>query len=504
MRQSPTRKATNRKGFAMFDSLSEKFAHAFRALQGNNKISPSNIEATLKEIRGSLLEADVNFRVVKEFTAAVRERAMGEEVLQGVSPGEQFIKIVQDELARVMGQAHQGLDLDRPKPLPILVVGLNGQGKTTFAAKLALHLKEKHKQSVLLVPADTFRPAAKEQLATLAEKVGVDFFDSNLAHHPRHIAAVAMGQAKREHRDIVIIDTAGRLHVDDGLMKQMVEIKRAVASYGPEVLMVADAMTGQEAVTVAKHFHAAVQLNGVALSKMDSDARGGAALSIRHVTGVPIKYLSTGEKMQDLELFHPDRLAGRILDKGDVVSLVEKAQAAIDEREADNMMKRIEKGQFSVEDLMKQMDIMKGLGNLSSVLKMLPGMGGALRKLGDLTPADNEIKRIRVLIDSMTYTERKNYKIIKSSRMERIAKGSGHDLKTVRNFLDNFGQMEKVMGSIKHIMRGGGPTSLANLYRGIKSGKGGGKKSKVGPQLAGVPKRKKGKGRGPWGGGFFR
>ncbi len=478
----------------MFDSLSERFSNAFKALQGNTKITPSNIEATLKEIRGALLEADVNFRVVREFTNTVREKAMGEEVLKGVGPGEQFIKIVQDELAQVMGQAHEGLNLDRPKPFPILIVGLNGQGKTTFAGKLALHLKEHHKQSVLLVPADTFRPAAKQQLATLAEKVGVHFFDSNLSYHPRHITALALDHAKRENLDMVIVDTAGRLHVDDGLMKQMVEIKRSVAKFDPEVLMVADAMTGQEAVNVAKHFHQAVKLTGVALSKMDSDARGGAALSIRHVTGVPIKYLSTGERMQDLELFHPDRLAGRILDKGDVVSLVEKAQAAIDEREAENMMKRIEKGQFSVDDLMKQMDIMKGLGSLSSVLKMLPGMGGSLRKLGDLTPADNEIKRIRVMINSMTYTERKDYKIIKASRMERIAKGAGHDLQTVRNFLDNFGQMEKMMGSIKHIMRGGGPSSLSNLYRGVKGG----------PQTARKPKRKKGKARGPWGGGFFR
>lgn len=399
-----------------------------------------------------------------------------------------------------MGTANEEIGLDRPGPVPVLVVGLNGQGKTTFSGKLSLHLRSKKKKDVLLVPADTFRPAAKDQLNTLAKNIGVDVFDSNLSLHPKEIAKLAMEEARKLKKDVVIIDTAGRLHVDDELMGQLKEVKQELASLNPEVLMVADAMTGQEAVNVSQTFHEAVGLTGIVLSKMDSDARGGAALSIRHVTGVPIKYISTGEKMKDLELFHPDRLAGRILDMGDVVSLVEKAQENIDEKEAEKMMKNLEKGRFTVEDFMKQMDMIKNLGSMGSILKMIPGMGGMMRQIGDLSPAEDEMKRMRVIIDSMTKVERQDYKVIKESRIQRIAKGSGNTEQAVKDFLAKFRQMEKMMGGMMQMMKGGGMPGMPGMpglpgmgsTPGFRQQPGGNGKQK-----------KKGKKKGPWGGGFF-
>ncbi len=488
----------------MLDHLSDKFAEAFKNISGKGKISESNIEETLKVVKTALLEADVNFKVVKSFINNVKEKALGEKVIKGVNPGEQFIKIVHDELASIMGDENASLDIERDGPVPILIVGLNGQGKTTFSGKLSLFLRQKEKKNVLLVPADTFRPAAKDELITLAKNMGMDYFDSDLGKHPKDIAQDALAFAKENNKDIVIIDTAGRLHVDDELMGQIKEVRESLNSYNPEVLMVADAMTGQEAVNVAKSFHEAVNLTGVVLSKMDSDARGGAALSIRQVTGVPIKFISTGEKMKDLELFHPDRLAGRILDMGDVMSLVEKAEEAIDQDEAEKMMKRLEKGQFTVEDFMKQMDMMKNLGSMGSIMKMIPGMGGMMRQLGDLSPAENEMKRMRVIIDSMTKAERQNYKLIKESRMERIAKGSGNSLANVKDFLNKFRQMEKMMGGMMQMMKGGG---LANMMGGMGGGGGMPDLSAMGdmpglPGMGGKPKKKRKKG-GKWGGGFF-
>lgn len=480
----------------MFDNLSEKFAGAFKHIQGKSKISESNIEDALKEVRTALLEADVNFKVVKSFIAAVKEKALGEKVISGVNPEEQFIKIVQDELALVMGSANEELSLDRPGPVPVIVVGLNGQGKTTFSGKLSLHLKNKNKKSVLLVPADNFRPAAKDQLITLAKSMDMDYFDSDLSMKPADIARAGFEEAKRLQKDVVIIDTAGRLHVDDHLMGELVQVKKELADLDPEILMVADAMTGQEAVNVAKVFHEAVGLTGIVLSKMDSDARGGAALSIRHVTGVPIKYISTGETMKDLELFHPDRLAGRILDMGDVVSLVEKAQESIDEKEAENMMKNLEKGKFSVDDFMKQMDMMKNLGSMSSIMKMIPGMGGMLREVGDLSPAEDEMTRMRVIINSMTKKERQDYKIMKDSHINRIARGSGNTVQAVKDFIAKFKQMEKMMGGMMQMMKGGGMPGMGmpgmpgmGAEPGFRQGK--------------QKKNKKGKKKGPWGSSFF-
>ncbi len=482
----------------MFDTLSEKFSNAFKVIQGKHKITEENIDETLKQVRTALLEADVNFKVVKDFVMAVKEKAMGEKVISGVNPEQMFIKIVHDELAKVMGTANEELTLERASVIPVMVVGLNGQGKTTFSGKLAHHLTEKKKKDVLLVPADTFRPAAKAQLQILAKTINVECFDSDLKLHPREIALQALLYAEKNGKKVVIIDTAGRLHVDEELMSQLKEVRKAIDSFKPEVLLVADAMTGQEAVSVAKVFHEAVTLTGVVLSKMDSDARGGAALSIRHVTGVPIRYISTGEKMKDFELFHPDRLAKRILDMGDVVSLVEKAQEEINENEAEDMMKNIQKGRFTVDDFLKQMEMMGRLGSMGSILKMIPGMGGALRQIGDLSPAENELKRIKVIISSMTKQERQNYKLVKDSRIQRIAKGSGNTEAQVRDFLGKFKQMEQMMGSLGALMGGGMPGMPGmGQQKGFRQ-KGGGM-----PNPFEMAKEKKGGGKGPWGKKYF-
>lgn len=481
----------------MFDTLSEKFSDAFRNIQGKGKINEDNIEQTLKEVRTALLEADVNFKVVKDFTARVKEKALGEKVLRGVKPGEQFVKIVHDELSAMMGSESAELSFDGQKLGVVLVVGLNGQGKTTFCGKLSRHLKEKKEKQVLLVPADTFRPAAKDQLKTLASQVGVECFDSDLNKHPKLIAEEAIEYAKAQGKNLVIIDTAGRLHVDEELMGQIAEVRRALDNVKPEVLLVADAMTGQEAVNVAKSFHEKVGLTGVVLSKMDSDARGGAALSIRYVSGVPIRYISTGEKMKDLELFHPDRLAGRILDMGDVVTLVEKAEETIDKNEAERMMKNLEKGRFTVDDFLKQMEMLNNLGSMGSLLKMIPGMGGLMRQVGDLGPAEEEMKRMKVIISSMTKEERQNYKMVKESRIKRIARGSGNTEKAVQDFLAKFRQMEKMMGGMMAMMKGGGMPGMPQVG-GQKLPPGGGQF----PGMGGKAKKPRKKG-GPWGGGFF-
>ncbi len=482
----------------MFDQLSEKFSNAFKHISGKNKISESNIDETLKEVKTALLEADVNFKVVKNFITAVKEKSLGEKVIAGVNPGEQFIKIVHDELAAVMGNENEALNLDRPPVIPILIVGLNGAGKTTFSGKLAYFLNQKHKKDILLVPADTFRPAAKDQLMTLAKSIGIDCFDSDLKLPPEKIAKLGIEEARRLHKDVVIIDTAGRLHIDQELMGQIKEVKRAIADLIPEVLFVADAMTGQEAVDVAKSFHEAIGLTGVVLSKMDSDARGGAALSIRYATGVPIRFVSIGEKMKDLELFHPDRLAKRILDMGDVLTLVEKAEEVIDEKEAEKLMQKMEKNRFTINDFMQQMEQMSKLGSMTDLLKMIPGMGGMLRQLGDISPAEAEMKKIKAMIGSMTKKEREDHTLLNQSRKNRIAKGSGTTLDGVNGFVKRFEQMRSMMsGMLGQMMKGGMP----NL--GAMMGGGGG--MGAGPK---TPKIKVGKGkikktRGPFGGGYF-
>ena len=474
----------------MFDSLSEKFSDAFKNLSGKGKITESNIEDTLKQVRTALLEADVNFKVVKEFVNKVKEQALGEKVIRGVNPGEQFVKIMHDELSALMGEEHTPFKFDRPLN-PILIVGLNGAGKTTFTGKLALYLKKKQKEDVYLIPADNFRPAAKDQLIKHAKSLAIDYFDSDLSLHPKDIVLAGMEEAKRLGKKVVIVDTAGRLQVDDELMGQLVEVKEALKD--PEVLLVADAMTGQEAVNVAKVFHEKIGLTGAVLSKMDSDARGGAALSIRYVTQVPIRFISVGEKMSELEAFHPDRLAKRILDMGDVVSLVEKAKASIDEKEAERKMKRLEQKKFTINDFIGQMDQINKLGSMSSILKMIPGMGGALRQIGDLSPAENEMKKMRVIINSMTKKERENHKLLNDSRVTRIAKGSGTKESDVKEFINKFEQMQSMMINMMGMMKGGGMPNIPGMppMPGFRQAPGQGKQ------------KKKGKKKGQFGSKFF-
>lgn len=446
----------------MLDTLNEKFSDAFRNLRGKGKISEANIEETLKSVRTALLEADVNFKVVKDFIEKVKVEALGEKVLKGVEPGQQFVKIVHDQLTALMGDTHQELNLSVPSPAVILVVGLNGAGKTTFSGKLALHLRSKLKKDPYLVPADNFRPAAKDQLLTHARNLSVDYFDSDLSMTPAQIAKAAIEEAKRLRKDVVIIDTAGRLQVDEELMGQLVDLKNSINA--AEVLLVADAMTGQEAVNVAKVFHEKVHLTGVVLSKMDSDARGGAALSIRHATGVPLKFVSTGEKLKDLEPFHPDRLAKRILDMGDVLTLVEKAQDAINEDDMMGMMKNLEKGRFTIADFVRQMETINKLGSMGSILKMIPGMGGMMRQLGDLSPAEAEMKKMRVMINSMTAKEREDTKLLKQpTRLARIARGSGKTEADVKDFLQKFEQMEKMMVGMMGMMKGGAMPNIPGM-----------------------------------------
>jgi signal recognition particle subunit SRP54 len=472
----------------MFDQLSEKFSDAFKNIQGKGKISESNIEETLKVVRTALLEADVNFKVVKSLVSQIKDKALGEKVLKGVKPSEQFIKIVHDELAELMGGEHKELSFKK-SPHPILIVGLNGAGKTTFTGKLALYLRSKKKKDVYLIPADNFRPAAKEQLIIHAKNLGVEYFDSDLSLKPAEIVKAGMLEAKKLGKDVVLIDTAGRLEVDEELMGQLSDVRNLLPE--AEVLLVADAMTGQAAVDVAKVFHERVKLTGAVLSKMDSDARGGAALSIRHVTGVPIRFISVGEKMKDLEPFHPDRLAKRILDMGDVLTLVEKAEEAIDEKEAERMMNKIEKNQFSINDFVKQMEMMGKLGSMQSIMKMIPGMGGMLRQVGDLGPAEQEMKSMKVLISSMTNQEKEDYKIISNSRKERIAKGSGKKISDVDQFLQKFEQMRSMMSGMMGMMKGGSTPGIPGMG------------SPKGFRQPPVKKKKQGKSKGPFGGGFF-
>ena len=471
----------------MFDRLSEKFTDAFKALQGKGRITESNIAEALGNIRKALLEADVNITVVKNLIESVKDKSLGTKVLRGTNPADQFVKILHDELTRIMGGEHREINFDKTPLTVVLIVGPNGQGKTTFAGKLAYFLREKKKKSPLLIPADTFRPKAKEQLQTLAESIKADVFDSDLRTHPKDIALNGLAFAKENGHDVAIIDTAGRLHVDDELMKQVAELKKSLVSFDLNVLLVVDAMMGQEASHMAQSFHRTVGLTGVALSKTDSDARGGAALSIAHVTGIPIAYMSTGEKLKDLELFHPERLAGRILDMGDVVSLVEKAEEAIDEKEAARMLAKAEKGKFSVDDLVKQMDMISKMGSMTSLLKMMPGASGLTKKMGDLTGLEREMKRIKTVVGSMTKQERKNYRILDKSRIKRIAKGSGIGESLVEGFLSRFRSMEQMLGPMAKMMNSGG--GLPNLSPSF---------------LPGGRGQKKRHSRGPWGKGFFQ
>lgn len=446
----------------MFEKLSDRMTDSLRKLSGKAKITEANVEEAIKEVRMSLLEADVNFKVVKRFVDNVKAKALGEKVIRGVDAGQQFTKIVHDELVSLLGNEAVGLQVSA-QPTVVFLVGLQGVGKTTTAAKLAMHVQNKLKKKPALIPVDIYRPAAIQQLQTLGQQIGIPVFNSDPSRKPGEILKEAKTWAQAEGAEVVIIDTAGRLQLDEALMNELKELK---SLWQPqEVLLVADAMLGQQSVEVAQGFHDQVGLTGLILTKVDGDARGGAALSIREAIGIPIKFLGVGEKQKDLEVFHPDRLASRILDMGDIVSLVEKAQEVIDEDEAKRSADRMMKGEFTADDFLKQIRQMKKLGSMESIMKMLPGMGGMMKQMKDMTPPDEELKKIEAIISSMTLLERSNSRIINGSRKVRIAKGSGTRVQDVNKFVKQFETAKKMMTGLMKMGLGGGMPGLGSNFK---------------------------------------
>ncbi|MDX1524020.1 MAG: signal recognition particle protein [Anaerolineae bacterium] len=429
----------------MFDNLQDKLQGVFDQLNRRGRLSEADVDKALREVRLALLEADVNFKVVKEFIKRIRDRAIGVEVTKNISPGQQVVKIVHEELLETLGEPAK-LDLGGASPHVIMMVGLQGSGKTTTTAKLALQLRQaKHRP--LMVAADTRRPAAIEQLKVLGRELDIPVYSEDVSVSPPQICKNAIAVAKSGAHNIVILDTAGRSQIDDALMEELSQIK---ANTNPkEVLLVADAMTGQEAVRVAEGFHNQVNLTGLILTKIDGDARGGAAISIRSVTGVPIKYLGTGEKSSDLEQFHPDRMASRILGMGDVLSLIERAEEVLDEDVAERGAKRMLEGNFDLEDFLEQLQQIKKLGPLNKVIEMIPGMG---QLAGNIPQEDMErqLKRTQAIISSMTAKERRNPKLLNGSRKRRVAKGSGTTVPEINQLLGQFRQMQKMMKQLKN------------------------------------------------------
>ena len=428
----------------MFESLSDRLSGVFRSFSGRGQLTEENVQAGLREVRLALLEADVNFKVVKDFVESVREKCLGQEVLKGVNPSQQVIKIVNDELVSLLGGETAGLDLQGREPAVIMLVGLQGSGKTTSAGKIA-NILRKQKMRPYLVPADVYRPAAIDQLTVLARQLDMPCYPSTVDMNPVDIAKAALEEARREQATVLLLDTAGRLHVDEPLMQELEAIKAAVQPQ--EILFVADAMTGQDAVTVAESFNQRLGITGVVLTKMDGDARGGAALSIRAVTGAPVKFVGMGEKLSEMEVFHPDRIAGRILGMGDVLTLVEKAQSAINAEEAEELARKMKKASFDLEDFRTQMRRIKKLGSLDSILKMIPGLGGLRDKLAEASGAmpEKEMARTEAIISSMTMAERRNPDILNGSRRARIAKGAGVTVAQVNQLVRQFEQMRQMM-----------------------------------------------------------
>jgi len=444
----------------MFDGLSERLGRSIRNLRGVGRLSEENIKDTLREVRMALLEADVALPVVKEFVEHVRTRAMGEEVLKSLTPGQAFVKIVNDELTQVMGAANDALNLSATPPVVILMAGLQGAGKTTTVGKLARWLKQRQKKSVMVVSCDVYRPAAIEQLKTVAAQNEAAFFPSETGQKPVAIAKAALQAAKVQHQDILIVDTAGRLHIDAEMMDEIKQIHAAIQPQ--ETLFVVDSMTGQDAANTAKAFDEALPLTGVILTKTDGDARGGAALSVRHITGKPIKFLGVGEKSDALEPFYPDRVAGRILGMGDVVSLVEEVQQKIDVDKAEKLAKKLQKGKgFDLEDFREQFQQLKNMGGMGALLDKLPGMGNLPQKAMDQVN-DRQMLRMEAIINSMTPKERRLPDIINGSRKRRIAAGSGTQVQDVNRLLKQFTQMQKMMKK----MRKGGMAKMLRQFKG--------------------------------------
>jgi signal recognition particle subunit SRP54 len=439
----------------MFENLSEKLENIFQKLKGRGVLNEEDVTAALKEIRMALLEADVNFKVVKDFVEDIRARAIGKEVLDSITPGQQVVKIVYDRLVNLMGGASANIKFGARIPSAVMLVGLQGCGKTTTAVKLARLLSGEQKK-VYLVSADIYRPAAMEQLSVLGKKINADVFEAGSLKDPVEICAKALEKAKKEGCDVVIIDTAGRLHIDDLLMEELKNIKDKINP--AEILYVADAMTGQDAVNVGIKFNELIGIDGVIMTKMDGDARGGAALSLKAVIGKPIKFVGVGEKIDALEVFHPERMASRILGRGDILTLVEKAKASIDEKEALKLEKKIRKKEFSLDDFRDQLGQIKKMGSVKEILGMVPGLG-KVKALKEIQPDDKELIKITAIIDSMTPKERFHYQIIDGRRRKRIALGSGTTVQDVNRLLRNYGEIKKMMSrfnqnnSVKSLMR---------------------------------------------------
>lgn len=447
----------------IFENLADRLQETFKKLRGHGKLTADDVNATMREIRIALLEADVNFKVVKDFIKKIKERAVGQEVLESLTPAQAVIKIVNEELTALMGQTQSHINISPKAPTIIMMVGLQGAGKTTSAGKLGLIFKKQGKHP-LMVAADIYRPAAIKQLQVLGSQIDIPVFAKEDCKDAVRIANEAIDYAKSHANDIVIIDTAGRLHIDENLMQELKSIKEDVKPH--EILLVVDAMTGQDAVNVAESFNNDLGLDGVILTKMDGDARGGAALSVKAVTGCPIKFVGAGEKLEALEPFYPDRMASRILGMGDVLTLIEKAQTAFDAEEAKKMEKAFRKNEFTLDDFLSQLNQVRKLGSFENILGMIPGMGGLKKKLGDVDIDMNgkEIKHIEAIIRAMTPEEKRNTKIINGSRRKRIAMGSGTKVQEVNKLLKQFDEMKKMMKKM---------SNMKQLNKKGKKGKGG-------------------------------
>jgi signal recognition particle subunit SRP54 len=424
----------------MFDTLSDRLQEALGDVRSRGKLTEDDVNKAMRQVRLALLEADVNFKVVKEFTAGVKERALGQDVLDSLNPGQQVVKIVSEELTTLMGGSGRELAFAKPGPTVILMAGLQGSGKTTACGKLAVHLREEHGMDVGVAACDVYRPAAVEQLVKVGAQAGATVYEQGTGRDPVDIAEWALDQARQDRRDALIVDTSGRLHVDEVLMKELADVKKRTKPHN--VLLVVDAMTGQDAVNVAEQFAETASFDGVVLTKLDGDSRGGAALSVKAITGKPIIYASTGEKLRDFERFHPDRMAQRILGMGDVMTLVEKAERQMDERQAQELERKIRKEQFTLDDFLEQLKQIRNMGPLQNLLRMMPGVG---KQLGQLQVSDKELDRLEAIILSMTPAERANPQIIDGSRRRRIAHGSGTTVQAVSQLVKQFGQMKKVM-----------------------------------------------------------
>ncbi|MEI6895543.1 MAG: signal recognition particle protein [Colwellia sp.] len=461
----------------MFDNLSDRLSKTLKNISGRGRLTEDNIKETLREVRMALLEADVALPVVREFVSKVKEQALGADVSKSLSPGQVFVKIVQKELEAAMGEVNEGLDLRAAPPAVVLMAGLQGAGKTTSVAKLAKFLTEREKKKVLVVSVDVYRPAAIKQLETLANEINVAFFPSDIKQKPIDIAKAAIDHAKKKFFDVLIVDTAGRLHIDEGMMAEIQQLHAAINPI--ETLFTVDAMTGQDAANVAKAFNDALPLTGIILTKTDGDARGGAALSIRHITGKPIKFMGVGEKIEALEPFHPDRIASRILGMGDVLSLVEEIEQKVDRQQAEKLTRKMKSGQgFNLEDFRDQLRQMKNMGGMMGMMDKLPGMGNMSSKIKD--QMDDKITvQMEAIINSMTPGERERPDVIKGSRKRRIANGSGTQIQDVNKLLKQFTQMQKMMkkmsgkGGMKKMMRsmqgmmppGGGGMGGGGMFR---------------------------------------